>query len=69
MKEERKEEGRARRGGGVGAVMAMASGMLELGARCGWGGLWRMDGWGGGVKCSRGGVEPSLEPVAASLSV
>lgn len=28
-----------------------------------------MDGWGGGVKCSRGGVEPSLSLVAASLSV
>lgn len=26
-----------------------------------------MDGWGGGVKCSRGGVEPSLSLVAASL--
>lgn len=31
------------------------------------GGTWRMDGCGGSVKCSHGGVEPSLSPVAAWL--
>jgi len=49
-------------------VIAMAMGMQELEARSEQGELWRKDGWGGSVKCSRGGVEPSLSLVAASLS-
>lgn len=48
--------------------MAMALGMQELDARREQGGVLRMDVWGGGVKCSHRGVEPSLSLVAASLS-
>lgn len=46
----------------------MALGMQELEARWEQGGVWKMNALGGGVKCSRRGVEPSLSLVAASLS-
>lgn len=67
LKEGRKEEVAGKREGEE-AVMAMASGMRDPEARWEQAEVWRMDGWGGGVKCSGGGVKPSLSLVAASLS-
>lgn len=66
---ERGEEGGGERAGlkKEEAVMAMALAMQDLEARWKQGGVLRIDGWGGGVKCSHGGGEPFLLPVAASL--